>query len=106
MSRHYHVITAEGAAIDHTTDAYASERRLSAILVHVSAAPTTSENLTVTLNSAEGAEHDAIIYTKDMSGVTDIAYTGINMPLVPGDKLAVTYTNSDDRTVGVRLLLE
>lgn len=106
MSKHYHVINAAGGAISERTDAYTSERRLSALLVHVNVAPTTSENLVLTLDSAAGPEHDAIIYSKDMAGIVDIAYTEINLPLVPGDRLYMTYANTDGRTVGARLILE
>jgi len=101
-----HTLEAAGGAIATTFAAHTSERTLVGILVHVDVAPTTSENLTVTLDAGAGAEHDVVIYAKDMVGVTDIAYLDLNMPLFVGDALAVAYANSDARTVGVRLVLE
>ena len=41
-----------------------------------------------------------------MAGVTDVALTDLGIPLYIGDALKVTWTNTDARTIGVRLCLE
>ena len=92
-------------AISGTTGALTRPARLSAILVLLDAAPTTSESLTVTLDSADGAAYDTVIYSKDLVGITSLAVTDINLPLAAGDELDVAYTNTDTNTVGVRLVL-
>ena len=107
MARYAHRILAAGA-ISSVTDAFTSERRLLGVTVHFSAAPTTSEYLTVSLDSADGPEYDVVIYRIDpaAASTTDIVYTDANLPLVVGDALRVVYANSDARTVGIRLVLE
>lgn len=104
--KYIHTILADGAAMDETTGTYTNEQTLLSILVHVSSAPTTSENLIVTLDSHEGPEYDTIIYQKDLATVTDIAYTGIDLSLFVGDAIRVQYANTDLRTVSVRMALE
>ena len=64
-----------------------------------------AEPLVVTLDSVDGSVYDTVLYSKDMAGITDIAFTDIDLTLVPGDALTVAYTNTDARTVGVRLML-
>jgi hypothetical protein len=103
---HGKLLVTGAAALNTTSDALTSTARLTAVLVHVSAAPVTSENLVVTLDSVDGAAYDTILVSQDLAAVTDLAYTDLNLPLVAGDALKVTYTNTDTRTVSVRLVLE
>lgn len=107
MARYAHRILAAGA-VSSVTDVFTSERRLLGVTAHFSAAPTTSEYLTVSLDSADGPEYDVVVYKIDPSvaAATDLVYTDANLPLVIGDALRVTYANSDARTVGIRLVLE
>ena len=104
--RFRHAITVTGAvAIAYTTGPLTGKQKLTAILVHVNTAPTTTEALVVTLDSVDGSVYDTVLYSKDMAGITDIAFTDIDLTLVPGDALTGAYTNTDARTVGVRLML-
>jgi hypothetical protein len=100
-----HAILSEGGAIDFTTGALTGNQTLSAILVAVNTAPTTSESITVTLDSVDGSAYDVVIYSKDLINTTSLANTDIRLPLLAGDALKVAYTNTDQRTVGVRLVL-
>jgi hypothetical protein len=100
-----HAITSVGSAIDYDTGALTGQQSLSAILIQVDTAPTTSESLTVTLDSADGSYHDVVLYSKDLVATTSVANTDISLPLFPGDGLKVAYTNTDQRNIGVRLVL-
>lgn len=108
MSRFIHTIYSDGAAISDTTPAMTGERRLTGLLVHLSSAAATSENLTLTLDSVDGAAHDVVLYKINLgaSSLSDVVYTDFNMPLQPGDALRTTYTNTDARKIGIRLILE
>jgi|GEM_PF-5815888 hypothetical protein len=100
------VFLVAGGAIAHTFGPVTSPMYLKELRVHVSAAPTTSENFTLTLRSVDGAEHDLVIYKIDLSAAstTDIFNTDFGMLLLPGDELAVSYINTDGRTIGVQLI--
>jgi hypothetical protein len=102
----YKLLVTGAAALNTTSSALTCEETLTAILIHVGVAPVTSENLVITLDSVDGAAYDTVLLTHDLVGVTDLAYTDIDLPLHVGDALKVTYTNTDTRTVGVRLVLE
>lgn len=108
MARYAHRILATGGPISDVMPAVTSERRLTGFTAHLSAAPTTSEYLTVTLDSIAGAEYDTVVYKADLAAAstTDIVYTDANLPLMIGDTLRVTYANSNTRTIGLTLILE
>ena len=77
-----------------------------AALVTFSAAPTTTENLTVTFKSRHGTAFDTVIHTIDPStdSLTDIYYAPeAAVPLNKGDKILLEYTNTDTGTIGVTL---
>ena len=81
--------------------------QLVAVSVHLDAAPTTAEDLTVTLNSAAGAEYDVLLYILDPSiaSVTDIFWQADNpVYLGAGDAIDVAYTNTDTGTYGVQIV--
>jgi len=42
--------------------------------LHLSAAPTTSENITLTVDSDLGSAYDLKLYTLDLAGITDLIY--------------------------------
>lgn len=103
-------VRAVNAAINYTTEAMGSERVLKAIYAGFSTAPTTPENFVVTLVSHLGADYNTILYSSD-PGTDSVDYianggTPLNAPLHPDDKLKVTYTNTDARTIGVTLVLQ
>ena len=68
------------------------------------AAPTTSENFTITVDDALGSAYDVLLYTLDPSAAatTDILWQPDDeLMLVTGDKLVVNYANSDANTYGL-----
>jgi len=83
--------------------------RLISLSVVFSAAPTTSEDLTVTLNSHHGAVYDVLLYSVDPSvgAITDIFWQpDEEIDLVGNDAIDVAYTNTDVRTYGAVLTLK
>lgn len=86
-----------------------SSYSLISVLCHFSAAPATSENLTVTLNSVSGAAYDTLLYTIDPStgSTTDILYQP-TYPLIfqGGDSIDVAFANTDTRTYGIEVTLK
>ena len=108
MTAYRHIILSEGGAISDTMPVLTSARRLVGMTLHASAAPTTSENFVVRLVSALGEEYGAVLYSLDLAAdsTTDVLYTEFNLPMVPGDALRTTYTNTDVNTIGVQLIME
>jgi len=80
------------------------------INLHLNTASATSENLTITLDSANGTEYDCNLITKDMNTVKDILINkemgcGIGEFYMFGsDKLAFAWTNTDARTWGLEII--
>ncbi len=75
--------------------------------LNLSAAPTTSENFTVTLDSGGGAAYDANIYTRDLTvgSVTDVVKM-FDEPIVctGGDEIDFAWANTDTRTYGLTII--
>lgn len=96
-----HMIAVEGAAIADTFGPVTALTYLDALRVHVSAAPTTSEYLTLTLDAREGAVYDTVLYRIDLSAASTADVLWVEtVKLLPGDALRLTYTNTDGRTIG------
>lgn len=82
--------------------------------VHFGGAPTTSESLTITLNSALGADYDTLIYSTNpsLTSMTDLHQSegGYQSPLpillVYGDSLDIAFANTDANTIGVSIYYE
>lgn len=68
------------------------------ITLKFDAAPTTSENITVTLDSAQGAAYDTVLRTEDPVGVTSVSFEDIK-GLANGDKIVVAYANTDTNSI-------
>lgn len=81
---------------------------LLALYVHFSAALTTSESLTVTLDSVLGTAYDTVLFSVDPSigAATDIVHNFEKLQLRAGDAVVVAYTNTDAVTYGVHLNAE
>jgi hypothetical protein len=78
--------------------------RLISVSVNFNLAPTTSENLTITLNDANGAAYDLLLYSLDVSAgaTTDILWQpDEELMLVGGDAVDVAYAGTDGRTYGL-----
>jgi hypothetical protein len=93
------------AAIAATHTATGWEEVLS-VTLHFSSAPTTSENLTITLDANDGAAYDTLLYSIDpsASSVTDLVwFPDGTLVMENGDAIDVAYTNTDTRTYGVQI---
>ena len=100
------VTSATGSAGISTTTAIAAKFRLSSITLHANAAMA-SEALTITVDANDGADYDAVLYSVNTSGVTDICYTPDNDLLFEsGDEIVVTCTNTNTATYGLRIVTE
>jgi hypothetical protein len=78
------------------------------VSMKVDVAPTTSEDLTITMLSTGGDQYDIPLYTLDLSvlGVTSMIWQPDQpMFLVGGDGLKVDWLNTDDRLWGLEYTL-
>lgn len=100
------------AAIAASTGAFTQPFELDNITLHLSAAGTTSENLTVTLNAVEAAAgvYDTVLVTQDLStdSVVDLVLTpekdGLPKLYAVGDSIDVAWPNTETRTYGLRIV--
>lgn len=100
------VLNATGAVAINTTTAIAAEFKLLAVVCHLSAAPTTSENLVIKLDSVAGAAYDTVLKSTNpsLSSATDIVFTpDAEMKFKTGDEILVTFANTDLRTYGLSI---
>lgn len=82
--------------------------KLDRVTVHLSAAPTTSQDLTLTLNANRGAAYDVPLLTTDPSvgSVTDIVFTPDGeWVFEAGDELDLAFSNTDARTYGAQIVV-
>lgn len=91
----------DGLPINFTSAAMGSFRKLIEIRIHSPTAPTTSENITLTLRSHRGADYDYLLLSKDLATVTDYRITKVDIEadLEPNDRLQWQYTNTDAQRV-------
>lgn len=104
------VQTATGAVAINTTTSISAEFKLLKVCVHFSAAPTTSEDLTVTLDSNAGAAYDTVLGSVDpsSSSLTDWVFVPADGSgkFVDGDEIVVAFTNTDTETYGLSIYYE
>jgi len=101
--------TFTGAAAIAETLAPKAKFRLVRVEVHLSAAPTTSQSLTITLDAGDGATYDTLLYTNDLSvtSVTDLVVEfGEGYEYEYDDEIDIAYTNTDVRTISGRYVYE
>ncbi len=80
--------------------------RVMSFTLNLSAAPTTSENLTITVNAYPGAIYDTLIYSLDLSAgsTTDLLWQpDPELILEGGDVVDVAWANTDARNWGAQL---
>jgi hypothetical protein len=83
--------------------------RLMSLTLNLSAAPTTSENLTVTLDAHAGAIYDTLLYSIDLAAAatTDLVWQPDPELLLEGDDvIRVVWTNTDTRNYGAQLTMK
>lgn len=102
MIRHTNHLDNGVIALTHTVVG-SHYQQLVSVTLHFDVAPTTAENLTITLDSGEGPEYDTLLYTVDPSvtAMTDLLWQP-DEPLLlrVGDAVDVAYANTDARVWG------
>ena len=95
MDRRKHELSATTSAVSWTIYE-AGDFDIRLIAIKFDSAPTTSENVTLTLDSSLGAAYDTVLRVVDPSATssTDIVFEDLEL-FANGDKLLVTYTNTD-----------
>jgi len=83
-----------------------TQRLLKTIMMHWASAPSTSEDITVTLISAFGAAYNTVIYTLDPASdsTTDVLLTDINLPIERDEYIRVEYASSDHIILSVQVV--
>jgi hypothetical protein len=84
------------------------DSKLVGLTLHASAAPTTADVFYVKLDSRNGADFDAVLYSITLStaSTTDIAKTDFNLPVFAGDAVRIEFANTDGVTFGITVLTE
>lgn len=97
------------------TTTYHEAKRLVSIAFNWDAdvAPTTAENITVSIDSALGATYDVLLLTRDPSTFGGGFHKWVWTPdddfvikLTADDQIVVAYANTDDLGIGVVVTLE
>ena len=104
MSRGVVVEKATGAAAISVTYVCRDVADIEKITISFDVAPTTSEEITVTLDANAGAAYDTVLRSFDPSSLasTSIEFSNLGR-LVAGDQVVVAYTNTDTKTYGVQI---
>ena len=87
---------------------------LIAVLIHFSAAPTTSEKLIISYATDKGDEFETEIFSVDPVGTPGrgnapaltnlfINSPSLELPLLPGEYIKIAYPNTDERTIGITM---
>jgi hypothetical protein len=103
------VTSATGSGAINTTTTISDHFKLNSVTVHFDTAPTTSEDLTVTIDANDGAVYDTVLYSVDPSvgSSIDIVYLPEkDILLESGDEIKVAYPNTDTKTYGLRIVTE
>jgi len=111
MAASVYKVNATGAVAFSSTATVPAGRhyRLSHVTLNLDAAPTTSENMTITLDMNAGAEYDVLLYSVDLSvaSTTDVVWwPDDELYLEPGDAVTVAYGNTDLAIYGVQITME
>ena len=104
----FNVATATTGAIALATNPSGIFRLLSATLT-LSAAPTSSESLTITLDAGDGATYDTLLFTQDLlvGSIADLIVPfGEGYEFEADDDIDVAYTNDENNTYGVRVVYQ
>ena len=100
------ILTGTGA-INHTvTPGYPF--KIAKLELHLNAAPTTSQDFVVSIDAGDGSAYDIVLVKEDLSAnsVADFVWTGPDEEFEADDVILVTWTNTDGRTYGLRVIYE
>lgn len=94
--------TATGSGALSETISYPQAFQLEEVRIKVGSAPTTVENLTITIDSSAGAAYDTLLAAIPMAGVTSYVWIPDKAALcVAGDNIVIAWANTDSRTWGI-----
>jgi hypothetical protein len=97
------VKTFTGSAAMSSSFTFTDKIKVESVKLHTSAAPTTSGNLTITLNAGAGPEYDTLLYENDLAADSKQDWNVLieNEIFVSGDALDFSYANADSVTWGL-----
>ena len=102
-------IATGAGAIDHTVTPGAIFKMVK-VELHLSAAPTTSENFQIKVDAGDGAVYDVVLLKNDLSvgSITDLVWVPEDKMAMQkaNDVIAITWTNTDTKTWGLRIGIE
>jgi hypothetical protein len=103
---HKYSSSGTGALVD-TTAAIDQGAGFESVSIHLGSAPSSQENLTVTLDANAGAAYDTVLFTGSMGGITNLLVdeADFNVTLQRGDALDVAWDNTDGVTWGMEITL-
>lgn len=82
--------------------------KLESMTLHLDGNPTTSENLTVTMDANEGAAYDTILFSQDLSvgTVVDLLWFPDGLLYFEGgDEIAFAFANTETNTYGLQVVV-
>lgn len=91
------------------TIAPAARFRLVSIRLHLSAAPSTSQDFTATVDAVAGSAYDVVLYKRDLTvgSVTDLAVPfDETYQFQDGDEIEIAWTNTDAKTYGLTVVYQ
>jgi len=98
-------LRATGTAAIATSLTPTGPTELVCVKLHLSAAGGSAENFTVTVNSATDAVYDTVLFSQDMTTVTDLCWVPDRpIPIVNNDVIDFAYANSNTRTYGLEII--
>lgn len=75
------------------------------VKLHLDAAGGAAENFTVTINSVTDSAYDVVLFSQDMTTVTDILWLPDQpIPIVNNDVVDFAYNNANTRTYGLEII--
>lgn len=80
--------------------------KIKQVTLHLSAVGGSSEDFTCTMDANAGAAYDAVLESRDMAAVADFNASSVPWYGRDGDKVLFTWTNSNSKTWGLRVVWE
>jgi len=80
---------------------------LNSVLVHSSGSVSTSEDLTIKIDSKHGSAYDTVLLTQDLQNLTDYVFYPTHPILLEEDSVVnLAYDNTDGLTFGCQVIFE
>jgi len=85
------------------------DERLCSVTAHFSAAPTTSESFTITMNANAGAAYNTLLNSVNPSLTAMVNYVWFpdgDLYLESGDSIVLAFPNTESVTYGIQIIME